>query len=423
MYMAIYNMALWAVSPLIRRHLEKRLAAGKEDRRRFSEREGEPSRTRPEGELIWIHAASLGESLSSLPLIKGLLANKSERSILVTTGSVTSANLMEERLPAGAFHQFVPVDKKENVRRFLDYWRPDLAIWIESELWPNLITETSRREIPMMMVNGRMTEKTFHLWRKSGGFGKKLISKFDYCHCQNVETEARLNFLGARDVACLGNLKYSADPLPLQKDPYRRMLRAVRNRKAWLAASTHPGEEAYIVEAHRTLKQIIPDLLTIIVPRHPERGDDIVGKVKMAGLSVVQRSKGQFPDINDEIYIADTIGELGLFYNLLDVVFVGGSLVPKGGQNLLEPARMHCAIVHGPHMDNFLDVAADLHAGDAAITVRNVAELTKAIGGLLASTGRRVEMAGNGLFVIRSGDRILDTVLAKIEELLSEGKK
>lgn len=423
MHMAIYNMALWAASPFISRHLGKRLEAGKEDADRFGEREGEASRPRPGGQVVWIHAASLGESISALPLIQGLLAHRRARSVLVTTGSITSARLMEERLPAGAFHQFVPVDRKENVSRFLDHWRPDLAIWIESEIWPNLITETARRDIPMMMVNGRMTEKSFGLWRKSGGFGKKLIGKFDYCHCQNADAEARLKYLGARETACLGNLKYSADPLPFRQDPYRQMTQAVGTRKAWLAASTHPGEEDYIVQTHRALRQQTPDLLTIIVPRHPERGDDITARIRAADLKVAQRSKGALPSESDEIYVADTIGELGLFYNLVDIVFIGGSLVSRGGQNLLEPARLHCAIVHGPHMDNFLDAVADLDAAEGAMLAKDAAELSEAVGVLLANADKRTGMAENALSVVRSGEGIMKAVLDKAENLLHEGKK
>ncbi|WP_340150250.1 3-deoxy-D-manno-octulosonic acid transferase [uncultured Sneathiella sp.] len=419
MQLALYNSLLFLGGPLLRRHLKKRLASGKEDPERFRERLGHSGLPRPEGQLIWIHAASVGESVSALALIDGLLAKEPERHVLVTTGTRTSAEIMTARLPAGAFHQYVPLDMKQAVCRFLDHWRPDLAIWMESEIWPNLIIQSGKRHIPMMMVNARITEKSFDVWRKSFGLSRKLLRNFDFCSAQSDLSADRLRQLGASPVECLGNLKFAAEPLPVDTEALEIMQKAVNDRPLWLAASTHRGEEAHILAAHQQLSARWPDMLTLIVPRHPERGEEIAALFAEAGLTAARRSLGEEMTDETAIYVADTIGELGLFYRLSKIVFVGGSLVPNGGQNPLEAARLDCALLHGPHMDNFADVMAAFSDFDAATEVDNAEALAEAVAHLVGQPAERDEMAARAAKVVATGQETLTRTLAAIEGLLA----
>ncbi|MBL4740816.1 MAG: 3-deoxy-D-manno-octulosonic acid transferase [Sneathiella sp.] len=420
MYLSMYNGLLWVASPFIKRHLNKRLEAGKEDASRFDERFGEPSRLRPSGELIWFHAASVGEAISALPLIKVLLARNSKRSILMTTGTKTSADLMQDRLPAGAFHQFVPIDTKEAVTRFLEYWQPQLAIWMESEIWPNLIHQTSRRKIPMLMINARITDASFNLWRKTGGLAKNLLKKFDYIHAQSELAAERMKYLGGEDVEALGNLKFCSPPLPFQNERFRDMRAAIKDRKVWLASSTHKGEEAIVASVHLAMKSKVKNLLTIIAPRHPSRGEEIASKLQEAGFKVAQRSLRHPIEPDTDIYLADTIGELGLFYRLVDVVFMGGSLVQKGGQNLLEAARLDCAIMHGPDMSNFTEIVADLQNNNGIIQVNNGSELAAVTYKLMSELRYRSTLAENATEVVTKGEALLGHLVKRIEDTLVE---
>ena len=421
MQMALYNGLLRIGAPILNRHLKKRLAAGKEDPDRFPERLGTASRPRPEGELIWIHAASVGESVSALPLIDGLLNAAPDRNILVTTGTRTSAEIMANRLPMRAFHQYVPIDKKDAVRRFLDHWRPDLAIWMESEIWPNLIVESAGRGIPMMMANARITEKSYQTWRKSFGFSKKLLGCFRFCSAQSEESAARLRDLGASFVECFGNLKFAAEPLPVDPAALENMMATVAARPLWLAASTHRGEEEFILTAHRRLLETYPDLLTLIVPRHPERGAEVAALAGEQGIEVVQRSDGTKIDAGTQVYIADTIGELGLFYRLSKIAYVGGSLVPTGGQNPLEAARLDCALLHGPYMDNFADVMQSFEEQSASLIVTDAETLADSVANLMGEPARRDELATRAGKVVAGGAETLHKTLVRIEDLLAGG--
>jgi 3-deoxy-D-manno-octulosonic-acid transferase len=419
MYLAFYNGVMKLALPMIQRHLKKRLDEGKEDPHRFEERMGEASRLRPPGQVVWIHAASVGESISVLPLIQTLLTRDPSRTVLITTGSVTSARLMQDRLPSGAIHQFVPIDTKKAVREFLDHWQPQLAIWTESEIWPNLINETARRDVPMMLINARMTSGTFSMWRKTGGLIKKLIRKFDYIHAQSQLTADRLEYLGAKDIKVLGNLKFCSPPLPYHNQAFRKIQGEIEGRKIWLAASTHKGEEAIVAAAHLAMKDKLKKLLTVIVPRHPERGDEIVDKLKEAGFNVAQRSAGQAITDETDIYIADTIGELGLFYRLIDVVFVGGSLVKKGGQNPLEPARLSCAIIFGPDMTNFNEIATDLLDNEGAVQIRDGSQLATITYNLLSQRKVAGEMSNAADAVVKNGEAILGQIVLQAETMLA----
>ncbi|MHA1536288.1 MAG: 3-deoxy-D-manno-octulosonic acid transferase [Alphaproteobacteria bacterium] len=385
----LYAAATSLAGPAFRLALAIRRARGKEHRARLGERFGRPGLARPEGALVWVHGASVGESLSVLPLIERLIEEQADLKVLVTTGTLTSAKLMEERLPDGAFHQFVPIDRRPEVRRFLAHWRPDLALWLESELWPNLLAETAGRGTPIVLINARMSRRSFARWRRQAGFARFVLTRFALCLAQSEGDAERLAVLGAPSPRCAGNLKFASPPLPAADGALESLRADIGGRPLWLASSTHPGEEEIIADAHESLGKRFSELLTIIVPRHPGRGQAIAGALAKRGLGVGLRSAGDGIAAGTAVYVADTMGELGLFYRLAGVVFIGGSLVPHGGQNPIEPAQLDSAILHGPHMMNFQPIVAALTKERAAQEVTDAASVAEAVGNLLADSGER----------------------------------
>ena len=408
-------------APVISLYLERRKTRGKEDLLRFAERLGCPARPRPPGVLVWIHAASVGESLSMLPLVERLCARNAK--VLLTTGTVTSARLMEERLPQGAFHQYVPVDRMAYVRSFLDHWRPDLALWAESEFWPNMLTESHGRGIPLVLVQGRVSPRSFKGWKRVPGFIRRILSCFTLCLGQTEGDVQRLKALGSRDTRCLGNLKHAAPPLPADLAELERLRQAVAGRPLWLAASTHPGEEILIGEVHRALEPRCPGLLTLIAPRHPQRGPEIAQELAGLGLSVSLRSQGALPQAETQVYLADTMGELGLFYRLCPIVFMGKSLAVGGGQNPFEPARIGAAILFGPAMENFPDMAPSMVAAGAAIQVNDADGLTSRLGDLLADPERTIGMARIAAAWAEAEAGVLDAVEGALAPILDAVEK
>jgi 3-deoxy-D-manno-octulosonic-acid transferase len=409
----LYRALTRPLSPLVMLYLDRRRRRGKEDGLRLRERRGFASGARPPGPLVWIHAASVGEATAMLRLIELLLRTRPELAILVTTGTVASARLLETRLPAGARHQFVPVDLPRWIGRFLDHWRPDLALWVESELWPNLVLVTHARGIPMMLVNGRLSARSYRRWRRWPGLIGPMLGAFAQCLAQDAEQADRLRRLGARDVAAVGDLKAAGAALPVDQAQLWRLRREIGLRPAWLAASTHAGEEEIAAAAHRRLAADHPSLLTIIVPRHPARGGAVAAMLAGRGLHVARRSRGDPVTGETEIYLADTIGELGLFYRLAGIAFIGGSLARRGGHNPFEAARLDCAVLHGPDMSNCTGMAAALAAAGAAQTVTGADELAQAVAALLADRRLRSARCAAGARAAAAGQGILDTVLAR----------
>lgn len=381
----VYKAATVLGYPLIAVCLAIRKAKGKEDLTRFPERMGYAGKPRPDGRLIWIHGASVGETLSALPLINKLSELYPAVRIMVTSGTLTSADLMAKRLPANAFHQFVPVDTPAAVKRFVDYWKPDAALWIESEFWPNLLSEIAAHKIPLILINGRVSDRSFERWRKFPAFCRELQGLFTKSFGQTDEDARRLQVLGAKDAACVGNLKFAAGDLPYDADEFAKLEKQIANRPCWIAASTHEGEEEQLAFVQNALKT--KNALMILAPRHPKRGDEIEKLLKPAGLSVARRSRGEDIAPDTAVYLADTIGEMGLFYRLAQIAFVGGSLVAFGGQNIIEPARLGKAVVCGKYMMNFKEIVAKAVAAGALTVVEDKKELAQTLDALFENEG------------------------------------
>jgi 3-deoxy-D-manno-octulosonic-acid transferase len=410
----LYSALTRPLAPMAMLYLAQRRKRGKEHPIRFRERRGIPSGTRPDGPLIWIHAASVGEATAVLGLIEYLLDTRPDLEILVTTGTVTSARLLETRLPARARHQFVPADLPSWTARFLDHWRPDLALWVESELWPNLVFAAHARCIPMLLVNARLSARSYGRWQHWPGLIGPILSAFDLCLAQDQEQAERFCLLGARQVAAIGDLKAAAPALPFDPSELLHLRGAIGSRPLWLAASTHSGEEKIAAQVHRDLAAQYPGLLTIIVPRHPARGDAIGAMLAEQGLRIARRARGDPVTRDTQVYLADTMGELGLFYRLAGIAFVGGSLARKGGHNPFEPARLGCAVLHGPDMSNCAAMAAALAAAGAAETVSGAAALAQSVSALLADQRLRAERAAAAAHVAAAGLGTLDAVLERL---------
>ncbi|MBX3446267.1 MAG: 3-deoxy-D-manno-octulosonic acid transferase [Parvibaculaceae bacterium] len=418
-----YRLMTRVLAPVVPALLTRRELRGKEDPMRRGERFGIASAPRPEGTLIWIHAASVGESLSVLPLIDSLIASTAALHVLVTTGTVTSAKLMRERLPARATHQYVPLDHPSWCARFLDYWEPDLGIWVESEFWPNLIVEASGRGIPLALVNARITEKSFKGWRKAPGFISNLLSRFDLLMAQDKASAARLRALGAAMVLEPGNLKHDAAALPHDAAMLGELRTMTGNRPLWLASNTHPGEERTAAEAHLSLAAAHPRLLTVIVPRHPARGPAIARELRELGLAVSCRSRGEPITDETQIYLGDTLGEMGLFYSFCDIVFIGGTLDTTGGHNPFEAALLQCALVAGPSDFNFAETYAAFTEAGAMKRISSGACLALAIAGLLEDPEIRNRMANAARAFAISGSGATQATADALLALLPGGEK
>ncbi|MBI5164593.1 MAG: 3-deoxy-D-manno-octulosonic acid transferase [Magnetospirillum sp.] len=417
MMVRLYRLLTVLGGPLIALHLRRRRARGKEDALRFGERLGRTGLPRPAGPLVWLHAASVGESLSLLPLIERLSARVT---VLVTTGTVTSATLMAERLPPGALHQYVPVDRLPYVRAFLDHWRPDLALWAESEFWPNLLAETGRRAIPQVLIQGRISPRSFAVWQRVPGFIGELLGHFALCLGQTEADAERLTVLGAREVRCLGNLKMVVPPLPCAPDALAPLEAALAGRPRWLAASTHPGEEAIAARVHAAVAARIPNLLTVVVPRHHTRGGAIAAELTavVPELPVAVRSAGEVPQTTTALYLADTMGEMGLFYRLAPVVFVGKSLTVEGGQNPFEPATLGAAVLFGPRMSNFPE-AARMVAEGAAWQVADEEALAEAVATLLGDPAQLARRCARAQAWMQAESNALEAVSSALDPFLA----
>ena len=378
-------------APLLLGFRERR---GKEEALRRNERLGQPNVKRPAGRLAWFHAASVGETNAVLPLMAALAKERPSLSFLLTTGTVTSAKLAAQRLGPRAIHQYAPLDAPEYVARFLDHWQPDLAVFTESEIWPNLILESSARGIPLTLVNGRMTKRSFRRWRRNLSFAQPLFSRFALVLAQNKGLARNFTTLGAPSAISAGNLKIDSPPPLVDGVELERLRPALQGRPLLIAACTHEGEDEIIAEAHRQLASSFPGLCTIIAPRHPHRGAAITEMLKGRGFNVARRSLGELPDRSSDAYVADTIGELGMLYKLAPVAFIGGSLVDRGGHNPVEAMRLGAVVLVGPHWHNFGDAYGALIGNGGAIVVRSAEEIASAARKLLSDEAELASMRG-----------------------------
>ena len=382
----IYKTISRLSKPALIALLMRRKAIGKEIPERIAERKGRPSKDRPEGKLFWVHAASVGEVQSALVLIRAVLNAYPDAQCLVTTGTVTSAALMEGKMPDRTLHQFYPLDHPKWTNSFLDYWRPDLCLWMESELWPNMLMGIQKRKIPAALINARLSPRSFRKWQKVKSSIRRLLQTFDMVLTQTEKDAEHFTALGAHDVLVSDNLKYSAKPLGYEEHDYNALARAIAGRTLITYASTHKGEEELAAQVHEALKGKYPDLLTIIVPRHPDRGQDIARICDTHALDpVLRREAKRLPDRDTDVYIVNTIGEMGLIYDLVPFTFIGRSFSDDGGggHNPLEPALLNCAVLHGPHVQNLQDIFDNMDAAGAAMKIESKNLMIGAIGALL----------------------------------------
>lgn len=412
-----YRLATRLLTPLSGALIGWRLKRGKEDRRRWPERRGLASIARPKGALVWLHGASVGEATSLLPLVDRL--TQGGRNVLVTTGTVSSANLLAQRLPAGAVHQFAPFDAPLYVRRFLEHWRPELALFAESELWPNLLLETSRAGAPIVLVNARMSARSFARWRNAPQFIGALLARLDLCLAQSQGDADRLAQLGAPQAQVSGNLKYDVPAPPADRAQLAALSGLTSGRPIWIAASTHEGEEMIAARAHGIVAATRVDLLTLVAPRHCERGPAIAAQLRAAGFACALRSERALPGPEVSIYICDTMGELGLFYRLAGVVLLGKSLTGEGGQNPIEPAKLASAILHGPNVANFDDIYALLDAVGGATTVVDAPSLAAALNVLFGDGAKMRAMARAAAQAVEGRAGAVERAMRALERYLA----
>ncbi|MCC2687666.1 MAG: 3-deoxy-D-manno-octulosonic acid transferase [Rhizobiaceae bacterium] len=392
--LSLYRVAGAAAYPLVGPYIAWRTTRGKEERGRRRERYGWAGRPRPEGPLIWVHAASVGETIAVAPLVDSIL--DSGLNVVLTTGTVTSAQVAEDRLGERIIHQYVPLDLKPAVCRFLGHWQPDLAIIAESEIWPVTILELGTRRVPQVLVNGRLSERSFNSWKKRPHLAEALFENLAHVVAQSELDGERFLALGARPVTVSGNLKVDTTPPPVEERALTGLLRQIGPRPTWAAVSTHEGEEMVAAEVHQMLRQRHDGLLTIVVPRHPGRAAALAPEFEAMGLKVIRRSAGDRVRSDTDIYLGDTIGEMGLYLRLAEIAFVGRSLTCAGGQNPLEPAMLETAVLSGSKVQNFQEVYRRLVDCGGARIVRDRDDLAGAVDELLLHDRLRRDMAAAG---------------------------
>jgi 3-deoxy-D-manno-octulosonic-acid transferase len=390
-----------------------------EEFNRTGERFGWPSLERPEGPLAWLHGASVGESLSLLPLIEKLAGRG--LNILLSTGTTSAAELIVPRLPAGALHQFLPLDVPQFLARFLGHWQPDLALLAESEIWPNLFLAVRRREIPLILVNARISQGSFQRWRWIPYFIESLLGEVDLCLAQSEADAERFAKLGIRRVEVVGNLKYDVMAPAADRTELASLAARIGARPVWVAASTHRGEEEIALVVHRALAQRFPQLLTIIIPRRARRGDEIAALAGAQGLEALQRSS-EAPDAPlPDVYIADTMGEMGLFYRLASIAFLGRSMIrPGGGQNPIEAAKLGSAILHGPYVESFAEIYRALDGAHGAATVADADTLARVVELLLQDAGKLRKMARAAGETVKGLGGASGAIMAAIEPHIAQ---
>ena len=420
--LGLYRGAAAALGPVLPLWTRRRARNGKEDAARLLERQGRTDAARPAGPLVWLHGASVGECTMLLPLIQMIRRRREDITILLTSGTVTAANLMKSRLPDGCIHQYVPLDSPKYARRFMQHWQPDMAIWAESEIWPNLIFEAKTHGAKLALINARMSQKSLSGWRKRPASAKAIFSKFDCILAADDVTAKGLSEFTAEEVLNFGTLKDAALPLPANKEDLAALRAAIGERPVWCAASTHEGEDDIIFRAHKEVLESRPETLLILAPRHPERRNSLTSLLSSQGLSYCMRSKNELPSADTQAYLFDTIGEMGLAFRCAPIAFMGGSLLSSlSGHNPLEPARLGGAVLSGPHTASFSGVYADMSTADAIDTAASAAEISRAVTQMLSSANRLRSRQDSAKAFSRSRSDILPRVWAEIAPFLPAG--
>lgn len=414
-----YKTLMTILFPVIRvTYIKKRQKIGKEHPTRFCERVGQYSKPRPDGKLYWFHGASVGEAVSMLPLIDKLLKDEPDLHIMVTTGTLTSAEIMAKRLPERAFHQFIPFDVPKYAKNLLDHFKPDAVLWFESELWPAMLSEIHQRHIPLILVNGRISDKSFHNWQKFKPIAKEILGFFSLCLGQSEQDRKRLQFLGAPKTDCLGNIKYAGMPLPVDVNKLAELKSQIGKRRVFLISSTHHNEEEQLACHFNRLKEAVRDVFVIIAPRHPERGKEIAEMLERKGFHVSLRSSCQMISDETDVYVADTIGEMGLWYKLAEISFIGGSLINHGGQNFMEPARDKNAVIIGQYTHNFVEMMERAKINGAVMQVMSSADVIEEAISLFREPELLAERQNNAYqWTVKEAEVLDGIVLALKKEL------
>lgn len=408
-------------APLVWYRVSRKLAKHGVTPARRRERLGHATLPRPEGRLIWFHAASVGESLSVLALARRMLDRDETAHVLITSGTASSAEVLDRRMPAGCVHQFAPLDRRDALKRFLAHWRPDAAIFVESELWPQMLVMAHQAGVPLALVNARMSTASLKNWQRFDTTARFLMGLFTTIRTQDQRTLDGVIGLGADpERVMLGpNLKAMSDPLPVDEFAYSRIEDAYSGM-VWVAASTHPGEEEKVIDAQIRLADMVRGVRLILVPRHPERAAEIAAMVEAKELTCTRRSQSADPG-DCEVYIADTLGEMGLWYQLASVVFLGGSFGRAGGHNPYEPAQMNCALISGRRVANFTDVYEAFTEAGAVRMVKNAKELAAAVALLLTDLEEQRGQKSVAQSLARSQLAQLDDLAEDLERALAKG--
>lgn len=406
-------------APLVWLRVSRKLARHGVAPARRRERLGHATLPRPEGRLIWFHAASVGESLSVLALARRMVERGDNTRVLITSGTASSAEILGKRLPEGCVHQFAPLDRRDALKRFLTHWRPDAAIFVESELWPQMLVMAHKAGVPLGLVNARMSASSLKNWQRFGTTARYLLGLFTVIRTQDRRTQEGLEALGADParVARGPNLKAMSDPLPVDDRAYAEV-EAAFSGVIWVAASTHPGEEEKVIDAQIRLSDMVRGARLILVPRHPERAGEIAAMIERKGLTCVRRSQSRDPGAA-EVYIADTLGEMGLWYELSPVVFLGGSFGRAGGHNPYEPAQMNCALISGRRVANFADVYAAFEEAGAVRLVKNAKELAAQVALLLTDLEEQRGQKSVAMALAQSQLAELDGFAAELDQILT----
>ncbi|WP_299148725.1 3-deoxy-D-manno-octulosonic acid transferase [uncultured Tateyamaria sp.] len=413
LYRALSALAL----PFATRRAVAKLRAGGVSAERAHERLGHATQLRPNGPLIWFHGASVGEAKSVLPVLHRITRDHPDPRLLLTSGTATSAEAVAGRMPQGAIHQFSPLDGRGPMARFLRNWRPDLCVLVESELWPNLLDMCAEADIPVALLNARLSDGSAQGWQRFPGTAAYVLRGIVMAHCQDARSRDHLRAMGLKNAQQGANLKSMMGPPMIDAVTRARAHADLGNRPLWVAASTHPGEEEVVLASHARLLADDPDLCLILVPRHPHRAAAVRALVAKAGLTLAQRSTGDGDAATAQIYLADTIGETDLWYTLSPIVFLGGSFTDVGGHTPFEPAAADCAILHGPHYTNFTEAYARFLAADASVEVADGAALTPAVHALLRDPDRAATLAVNARPLVQSGDAPLGELAARLFSL------